>query len=364
MRWVPTRDGRRFDLVALGEVMLRLDPGDSRIATTRSFNVWEGGGEYNVARALSWVFGLETAVVTALVDNEVGRLIEGLIAQGGVDRSFVTRRPFDGIGGEARNAINFVERGFGVRAALSCADRAHSATSQLVLGDVDWSAVFNSGVRWFHTGGVFASLSPTTAEIARDALMAARAAGIVTSFDLNYRSSLWAHRGGVQAASELNRELAGFVDVLFGNQEDFAVRLSRGGAQPDSQRARDPAAARKVLEELRAELPATRVFAATLRDATSASRNYWTAIAVDQDGFYVGAEHPQLEIYDRVGGGDSFASGLIFGLLDGRSLPHALELGIAHGALAMTTPGDASMATRAEVERLAGNATRPVVVER
>lgn len=353
-----------FDIVALGEVMLRLDPGDSRIATARSFAVWEGGGEYNVARALSSVFAMRSAVVSALVENPVGRLLDALIAQSGVDRSFVIWTPDDRAGSVTRNALNFVERGFGPRAALSCTDRTHSATSQLTVGDIDWRAVFGAGVRWFHTGGVFASLSPTTAAVTREALVAARAAGAVTSFDLNFRASLWASRGGASAAAELNRELAPLVDVLVGSQEDFAARLIKKPVAPDRRRARDPRLVEAILEQARAEFPTTRLLAATLRDATSASRHYWTAVAMDAGAFHVGSEHSQVEVYDRVGGGDAFASGLIFGLLQGHDVPDALELGIAHGALAMTTPGDASMATRSEVEQLAANAEGPAQLTR
>src|SRR5216684_6547182 len=215
----------RHDLVSLGEVMLRLDPGEGRVATTRSFQVWEGGGEYNVARGLRRCFGLRTAIVTALVDNPVGRLVEDLMLQGGVDLSWVRWTADDGIGRRARNGLNFTERGFGVRAALGCSDRGHTAVSQMKPGEVDWERLFSGGVRWFHTGGIFAALSETTSLVAREAMDAARRHGAIVSYDLNYRPSLWKGIGGPEKARSVNRELVRLTDVLFGNEEDFSVAL-------------------------------------------------------------------------------------------------------------------------------------------
>src|SRR3989441_7392922 len=216
----------RWDLVSLGEVMLRLDPGDSRIATTRRFRVWEGGGEYNVARGLKRCFRMDTAIVTALADNPVGRLIEDLMLQGGVDQSHVRWVDFDGVGRAVRNGLNFTERGFGVRAALGCSDRGHTAVSQLQPGDIDWQRIFsNEGARWFHTGGIFAALSETTPLVAKEAMQAARQSGAIVSYDLNYRASLWQAIGGQTRAQEVNRELAPLVDVMIGNEEDFTAAL-------------------------------------------------------------------------------------------------------------------------------------------
>ena len=352
----------RWDLVALGEVMLRLDPGEGRIATTRSFTAWEGGGEYNVARGLTRCFGMRTAVVTAFADNAVGRLIEDLIRQGGVDQSLVRWVPFDGIGRTVRNGLNFTERGFGVRAALGVSDRGHTAASQLRPGDVDWDAVFGThgsgpgpagGARWFHTGGIFAGLSATTHAVAREAMEAARRHGTVVSYDLNYRPSLWAGIGGVARAREANRELVGLVDVLLGNEEDFTAALGFEveGTGPDLATL-DPGSLAAMIEGVVTAFPNLRAVATTLRSARTATRNDWGAVCWADGILYEARRRDDLEILDRVGGGDSFASGLVFGLLEALGPQAAVEYGAAHGALAMTTPGDTSMATRAEVEQV------------
>jgi 2-dehydro-3-deoxygluconokinase len=344
----------RWDLVALGEVMLRLDPGEGRIATTREFRVWEGGGEYNVARGLARCFGMRTALVSAFADNAVGRLVEDLIRQGGVDSSHVRWVPFDGVGRTVRNGLNFTERGFGVRAALGVSDRGHTAASQLAPGDVDWDAVFlREGARWFHTGGIFAGLSESTASVAAEAMAAARRHGAVVSYDLNYRPSLWAGIGGAARAQEVNRELVAQADVLLGNEEDFTAALGfEVEGADDALTSLDPAGFGRMIERVVAAYPNLRVVATTLRAATSATRNDWGAVCWADGALHEATWRPGLEILDRVGGGDSFASGLIFGLLDGRAPDVAVEYGAAHGALAMTTPGDTSMATRAEVEAL------------
>src|SRR5689334_19478981 len=216
----------RWDIVSLGEVMLRLDPGDGRVHTARAFQVWEGGGEYNVARGLKRCFGLDAAVVTALADNSVGRLVQDLIYQGGVDQSHVRWVKFDGVGRTVRNGLNFTERGFGVRAALGCSDRGHTAVSQLKPGDIDWEKIFGEeGARWFHTGGIFCALSETTPLVAKEAMQAAKQHGTIISYDLNYRESLWKSIGGKARAQEVNRELARYVDVMLGNEEDFTAAL-------------------------------------------------------------------------------------------------------------------------------------------
>ena len=342
----------RFDIVSLGEVMLRLDPGEGRVHTTRTFQAWEGGGEYNVARGLRRCFGLRSAVVTALADNSVGRLVEDLMLQGGVDLSYLRWVPYDGVGRSVRNGLNFVERGFGPRAATSCSDRGHTAISQLEPSDVDWVQLFErDGARWLHTGGIFAALSAGTPRVAEAAMTAARAHGTCISYDLNYRDSLWKSIGGQAAAQAVNRSLMPFVDVLFGNEEDFSAALGfeLEGVSADFQEL-PTSAFRRMITRVVERYPNLKTIATTLRTARSASTNGWGAIAYHEGHFY---EVPQrdTEIFDRVGGGDSFASGLIYGLLSGKDPEWALRCGVAHGALAMATPGDTSMATLAEVLR-------------
>jgi 2-dehydro-3-deoxygluconokinase len=335
---IKPRGDCRWDLVSLGEVMLRFDPGDRRIWTTRRFEVSEGGGEYNVARGLVRCFGLETAIVTAIADNPIGDLLRGLIQEGGVDSSLIRWVAYDGVGRSVRNGLNFVERGFGVRPALGCSDRGHTAVSQLRPGDVDWESVFGTrGARWFHTGGVFCALSDTTPDVALEAMKAARKHGTVISYDLNYRQSLWKAAGGTKRAREVNRRLAPYVDVMLGNEHDFSRALGFEAEAP-----------REMIRSATQAFP-FKVVAATAREAKTATRNRWGAICWEGGSFYEATPREDLEIYDRVGGGDSFASGLIYGLMTGKSGEWAVECGVAHGALAMTTPGDASMATLNEV---------------
>ena len=350
---IPTKDGRRWDMVALGEVMLRFDPGETRIHATREFRVWEGGGEYNVARGLRRCFGLDTALVSAFADNPVGRLVQDLIFQGGVDQSHVRWVKYDGVGREARNGLNFVERGYGIRAAVGCSDRGHTAVSQLAPGDVDWPAIFErEGARWLHTGGIFCALSETTPQVARDAMLEARRRGAIVSFDLNYRESLWRAYGGHERAIAVNRSLVPLVDVLIGNEEDFSAALGFPVSGVSNQYANlDLAQFKAMIRQVVREFPNLRIVATTLRHAKTATVNDWSAICWANGEFFESIPRPNLEILDRIGGGDSFASGLINGLLTGRGPQWAVECGAAHGALAMTTPGDTSMATRAEVER-------------
>jgi 2-dehydro-3-deoxygluconokinase len=353
----------RFDEVSLGEVMLRLDPGEGRIHTARSFRACEGGGEYNVARGLRRCFGLRTAVVTALADNPVGRLIEDLMLQGGVDLSQLRWVASDGVGRGARNGLNFTERGFGPRGGVGCSDRAHTAAALMRPGDVDWAALLGGaqgargaaqgagGARWLHTGGIFCALGEGTAAVARGAMEEAHRHGTRVSYDLNYRDSLWRGHGGRARACEINRSLMPLVDVLFGNEEDFSAALGFSVAGvDDGYRALPGGAFRAMIAEVVAAFPNITTVATTLRTARSASVNGWGAIAYHDGAFY---EVPQrdVEILDRVGGGDSFASGFIYGLLAGKGPQWALECGVAHGALAMSTPGDTSMASLAEVER-------------
>ncbi len=343
-----------WDCVALGEVMLRLDPGEGRIHTTRSFAVWEGGGEYNVARGLRRCFGMRTAVATAFAENPIGRLAEDLILQGGVDTSLIRWVPYDGVGRSIRNGLNFTERGFGVRAAAGCSDRGNTAISQTRRGDFDWENIFGpaKGARWFHTGGIFAALSESTVEVAAEAMDAARKYGTPISYDLNYRASLWKSIGGKARAQEVNRELVRKVDLLLGNEEDFSAMLGIQLEGVTEDFAELPIASyEKMLREVAGKYPNLKLIATTLRTAHSASRNAWGAIALSGDEIVHVAQR-DIDILDRVGGGDSFASGLIYGMITGKPVEWAVRCGVAHGALAMTTPGDTSMATLKEVERV------------
>jgi 2-dehydro-3-deoxygluconokinase len=351
----------RYDLIALGEVMLRLDPGDGRVATTRTFSVSEGGGEYNVARGLKRCFGLRAGLVSALADNPVGRLIEDLLYQGGVEQAHLDWREYDGVGRAVRNPLNFTERGFGVRGALGCSDRGHSAASQLKPGDVDWDRIFGAGgARWFHTGGVFSALSASTRDLAAEAMQAARRHGTVVSYDLNFRPSLWRHAEVPPA--EVNRQLVQHADVVIGNEEDYAAALGYPleGVGPDHLHL-DTAIYQRMLAKVVADFPGLTIAAATLRRVRTASVNDWGGVCHTRNSFHEGRWMPALEIFDRVGGGDSFVSGLAYGLLSDLDVDTALAFGIAHGALAMTTPGDTSMATLAEVRRLAAGRSARVI---
>ncbi|MCX6961533.1 MAG: sugar kinase [Verrucomicrobia bacterium] len=343
-----------YDQISLGEVMLRLDPGEGRIRTARQFTAWEGGGEYNTSRGLRKCFGLRTAVCTALVDNEIGHLIEDFIMQGGVDTEFIKWREDDGIGRSVRNGLNFTERGFGIRGAVGNPDRGNSAASQLKPGDYDWDHIFGQlGARWFHTGGIFAALSESAAQITIEAVTAAKKHGTIVSYDLNYRPSLWKSIGGQAKAREVNREIAKYVDVMIGNEEDFTASLGFEVEGVDHNLSTiETEAFKRMIETAVKEYPNFKVASTTLRRVITASRNDWSAICWHDGAFYESRKYPELDILDRVGGGDSFASGLSFGFLSQNDPQAAVDYGAAHGALASTTPGDTSMATRKEVEKL------------
>ena len=344
------KQGCRWDLVSLGEVMLRFDPGDGRISTTRRFDVCEGGGEYNVARGLKRCFGMDTALVSAFANDPVGRLLQDLIYQGGVDQSLVRWVEHDGVGHAARNGLNFTERGFGVRAAVGSYDRGHTAISQLKPGDIDWDEVFGKqGARWFHTGGIFCALSPTTPDVALEAMQAAKRHRTIVSYDLNYRASLWKSNGGKKQAQEVNRRIAPYVNAMLGNEEDFSAALGYQVPGMDEHHSTfEVDGFKKMIGKVVKDYPFS-VVATTLRKAKTATQNDWGAICYCDGKFYQAKNRENLEICDRVGGGDSFASGLIYGFLSGKDPQWAVECGAAHGALAMTTPGDTSMATLQEV---------------
>jgi 2-dehydro-3-deoxygluconokinase len=344
----------RYDLMALGEVMLRLDPGESRIRTSRHFTAWEGGGEYNAARGLRRCFGLRTGVLTSFADNEVGRLVEDLIMQGGVDVSHIKWVPYDGIGRRVRNPLNFTERGFGIRGAKGCVDRANSAASQLKPGDFDWKEIFGKeGCRWLHTGGIFAGLSEGTAALTIEACRAAKENGVIVSYDLNYRPSLWQERGGFAKAQALNHQLAPYVDVMIGVLTDDEPAAISSNDHPDDIFGAHAKSLQASIEKMTRKYPNIQVVAATLRRVHSGSRNDWGALAWMDGAFHRAKNYPHLDIMDRIGGGDGFVAGLIYGLLTGHEPALTLDLAAAHGALAMSTPGDTSMATLAEVMKLA-----------
>jgi 2-dehydro-3-deoxygluconokinase len=344
----------QYDMIALGEIMLRLDPGEGRIRCAREFKVWEGGGEYNVAHGLRRCFGLKTAVCTAFADNNVGHLLEDFILQGGVNTEFIKWVPFDGVGRITRNGLNFTERGFGVRGAVGVSDRGHTAASQLKAGDFDWDHIFGKlGVRWLHSGGIFAALSDTTPQLIIEAVKKAKQYGTVVSYDLNYRPSLWKSIGGQKRAQEVNREIARYVDVMIGNEEDFTACLGFHVEGADENLLHiDVTAFKKMIGTAVKIFPNFKAIATTLRTAKTASVNDWAAIAWMDEKFYESRKYPDLEILDRVGGGDSFASGFIYGLITTGDPQKAVDYGAAHGALAMTTPGDTPMASKDEVEKL------------
>ena len=347
-----------FDMISLGEVMLRLDPGEMRVRNARTFQVWEGGGEYNVARGLRRCFGMKTAVVTALADNDVGRLVEDFILQGGVDTSFIKWVPYDGTGRKVRNGLNFTERGFGIRGASGVSDRGNTAVSQLKPGDIDWDYIFGKlGVRWLHTGGIFAALSESTAEVVVEAVKKAKEYGTIVSYDLNYRPSLWNDIGGKAKAQEVNKTIAPYIDVMIGNEEDFTACLGfeiEGNDENLKELNLDGYV--KMLGDVCKVYPNFKVIATTLRTVKTATVNDWSAMVYANGEVYKGLELPGLEILDRVGGGDSFASGLVYGLMTYDDAQKAVNYGVAHGALAMTTPGDTSTARLKEVEGIIGGA--------
>ena len=360
---IKSAESCKYDIVSLGEIMLRLDPGEGRIRTARHFQAWEGGGEYNVARGGRKCFGLRAGVVSAFADNEVGHLIEDFILQGGVDTSWVKWVPYDGIGQSVRNGLNFTERGFGIRGAVGVPDRGRTAASQLKPGDIDWETLFGEeGVRWFHTGGIYAALSESTPDVVIEAVKVAKKHGTIVSYDLNYRPSLWKSIGGHEKAQSVNREIAKYVDVMIGNEEDFTACLGfEVEGQDENISHIEIDSFKKMIETAVAEFPNFQATATTLRAVKTATVNDWGAICWHDGQFFESNSYPALEIMDRVGGGDSFASGLIYGFLSTGDPAKAVNYGAAHGALAMTTPGDTSMATVAEVEKIMGGGGARVV---
>ncbi len=348
----------RFDAVSLGEVMLRLDPGEGRIRTARSFRAWEGGGEYNVIRGLHKCFKMDTAVITAFAENEVGYLMEDFIEQGGVNTSLIKWMKTDGIGRICRNGLNFTERGYGIRGAVGCSDRANTAISKATPEDFDFEYIFGElGVRWLHTGGIYAALSEQSCETVLAAVKTAKKYGTIISYDLNYRPSMWSAIGGLEKAQEVNKEIAKYVDVMIGNEEDFTACLGLEIEGNDANlKELNLDGYKKMIAEAAKTYPNFKVIATTLREVKTATINDWSAICWADGEVYKAKDYKGLEIMDRVGGGDSFASGLIYGLMTGKDPETAVNYGAAHGALAMTTPGDTTMANKKEVEGIMGGA--------
>lgn len=329
----------RRDFVALGEILLRFDPGERRIHDAREFKIWGGGAEYNVAANLSRVFRQRTAIVTALVDNPLGRLAENFAAQSGVDVSEIVWREENE---NRRNGLYFIERGFGLRVPNSCFDRSNTAISQIGEDGVDWEKIFGAcKTRWFHTGGIFAGLSETTPQAAFEAMRAARASGAIVSFDLNYRESLWKTRGGRAEADRISRNLLPLADVVFG-VFDFSPKL----CEYDAENFKKSAAL------MQREFPNLKIVATTLRDVKNASQHDFSAVCLADGEVFKAKDYRQIPVLDRVGSGDAFAAGLIYGVLSEKEMQFAVECGAACGALAMTEPGDNSSATLREIERL------------
>jgi 2-dehydro-3-deoxygluconokinase len=344
------RDGGALDLLALGAVVTRLDPGVVPIRKASSFTVHVSGGEFNVAANLADGFGLRTAIATAMVDYPIGDLVAERVRAMGV-RPYYRHFAHDGATGP-NIATVYSDRGFGMRAPQVFYNRANEAAAQLAPGDFDWPAIFGTGVRWFHTGGIFAALSPTTSELVIEAMEAARAAGAIVSFDLNYRAKLWRAMGGEGRAHDVLRRIAGHVDVLVGNEEDLQAGLAIPGPAVHRAAGLDPGSFLDMIDRVVDDFPGVRIVATTLREVQSATRHRWSAVAWVAGEALVAPEC-DLDVYDRVGGGDGFASGFIYGLLSGETPENALRLGWAHGALLTTFPGDTTMATLEQVRALA-----------
>jgi 2-dehydro-3-deoxygluconokinase len=339
----------KLDILSLGECMIRLSPeGRQRIEFAPLFEAWVGGGEYNVAYAVARM-GLRAGWVSRLPDNYVAGIIRNHARGGGLDISDVVWIPYDGVGRADRVGLNWTEVGTGVRGSVTMYDRGHSAASHMKPGEVDWKRVFAKGVRWFHTGGIFSALSPSCAEVALEALKAAHEAGVVTSYDLNFRSKLWS----AKEANAATQKLLPYIKVLIGNEEDFikVLGMKIEGVKEDF-KGLEVESYKRMVQEVVKRYPTVEGVGTTLREVVSGLVNHWNAILWCEGKFYESRKYENLEIEDRVGGGDGFAGGVIFGLLSGKSPQEAVEYGAAHGALAQSTRGDTSMVTLEEVEHV------------
>ena len=344
------QDPCAFDFLSLGALVHRLDPGAIPFRKARSFDIHVSGGEYNVAANLADCFGMRTAIATAMVNYGIGELVQTQVRQAGVT-PFYKWFEHDGVRGP-NIATVYSDRGHGIRAPVVFYNRANEAGALLKPGDFDWPKIFAGGVRWFHSGGIFAALSTTTSELIIEAMQAAKANGAITSFDLNYRPKLWASVGGPQRARDVLARIVNHVDALVGNEEDLQHGLGFRGPDVTAKSSLDPAAFFAMIDHVVERYPNIKLVATTLREVHSTFRHSWAAV-LWLDGERFVSPTCTLEVLDRIGGGDGFASGLIYGLLSGRPPEEALRLGWAHGALLTTYPGDVTMATLKEVEAFA-----------
>ncbi|MBN1377655.1 MAG: sugar kinase [Gammaproteobacteria bacterium] len=347
---IRSKEDSQLDLVSLGSLVHRLDPGIIPFRKARSVDIHVSGGEYNVASGLSDCFGMRTAIVSAMVNYGIGELVETRIREMGVKPIF---KRFEHNGVDGPNiATVYSDRGMGVRPPVVFYNRANEAGGMLKAGDFDWDEIFGQGVRWFHSGGIYAALSNTTGGLIIEAMKAAKKHGVVTSFDLNYRPKLWAPKGGLQAAQKTFREITKYVDVLLGNEEDMQLGLGIKGQDVEKASKLNTDAFFGMIKEVTAQFPNIQAAATTLREVETTNRHQWSAVTWCK-GETATAPIRELGVIDRIGGGDGFATGLIYGFLDGRSLDDTIRLGWAHGALLTTFPGDTTMAKLPEVEAFA-----------
>ncbi len=349
---IKTVQSTQFDLLALGECMIRLSPpGHQRIELSPVLEIYAGGGEYNVAYALSR-YGMRTGWISRLVDNPLGQFIKNHARTSGMDVSEAVWVPYDGVGRADRIGLNFTEVGIGVRASVTMYDRGHTAVAHMKAGDVEWKRIFGTrGARWFHTGGIFTALSDSCADVALDSMKAAHDAGTIVSYDLNFRSKLWSSKKAI----EVTKKLVPYVDVLIGNEEDFQKVLGFEVEGTDEHLKKLPIEGyKKMVEKVVATYPHIRAVGTTLREVVSGLVNNWSAIMFYDGQFYHSRRYENLEIEDRVGGGDGFCSGFVYGLLHGMTAQECVEMGAAHGALLQSTRGDTSMVTMEEIKHVMG----------
>lgn len=344
-----------FDLLALGECMIRLSPpGHQRIELTPVFEAYAGGGEYNVAYALAR-YGMRTGWISRLVDNPLGHFIRNHARASGMDLSEVVWLPYDGVGRADRIGLNFTEVGIGVRASVTLYDRGHTAIAHMKSGDVNWKRIFRERrARWFHTGGICTALSDSCADVVLEAMTAAHDAGTIVSYDLNFRSKLWSSKRAI----EVTKTLIPYIDVLIGNEEDFQKVLGFTVEGTDEKLKTLPVEGyKKMVGKVVSAYPSIQAVGTTLREVVSGLVNNWSAIMYYDGAFYSSRRYENLEIEDRVGGGDGFCSGFVYGLLHGMPPQQCVELGAAHGALLQSTRGDTSMVTMDEVNHVMGGGT-------